>query len=212
MKLEVKFDEQIQGQFLPTQLNLMLAFQVNCPGCFLHAIPQMNSLFEKYQHQVSFFGLSTAFEDFEWNTVEHTRLLTEKGTLVGETKRVMEANGNSTYQHPLKFPVMFDSIVSKHELLEDASLDRAAHKLVLMDTYLAQDIHTAKEPIREYFSSFQKVGHTFIYNWLRGTPSFILFDKNLEILAKWFGEMPLHQVEELIEAQLLKNSPRLLNK
>jgi hypothetical protein len=186
MKLDIQYSKLIQGNFFPTHLNLMLVFQVNCPGCFLHAFPQMNSLYQKYDEQVSFFGLSTAFEDFEWNTADHTQLLVEKGELIGETKRAFSKSAIPGFSLP--FPILFDSIISKNDLLNETSLQSATQQLVTI--------------IKAYFSHFDQVGYTFIRNWLRGTPSFILFDKELTVLSRWFGEMPQNKVEEIIATHL----------
>ncbi|MFN7494825.1 MAG: hypothetical protein ACK5RG_18020 [Cyclobacteriaceae bacterium] len=200
IKLDLKFSKQIQGTFSPTELNLMLVFQVNCPGCFLHAFPQMNSLYQKYHEQVSFFGLSTAFEDFEWNTADHTQLLVEKGELIGETKRAFSKSAIPGFSLP--FPILFDSIISKNDLLNETSLQSATQQLVTINKTPVTEIEQTKLAIKAYFSHFDQVGYTFIRNWLRGTPSFILFDKELTVLSRWFGEMPQNKVEEIIATHL----------
>ena len=200
MTLDIQYSKLIQGEFFPTHLNLMLVFQVNCPGCFLHAFPQMNSLYQKYDEQVSFFGLSTAFEDFEWNTAEHTQQLVEKGELIGETKKVFAKSGIPGFSLP--FPILFDSMISKNDLLNDASLQNATQQLVALNNIPDEEIEQTKLVIKEYFSHFDQVGHTFIRNWLRGTPSFILFDHELTVLSRWFGEMPHNKVEKIIETHL----------
>lgn len=200
MKLDIQYSKLIQGEFFPIHLNLMLVFQVNCPGCFLHAFPQMNKLYQKYHEQVSFFGLSTAFEDFEWNTAEHTQLLVEKGELIGETKKVFAKSGIPGFSLP--FPILFDSMISKNDLLNETSLQNATQQLVAINKTPDTEIEPTKLAIKEYFSHFDQVGHTFIRNWLRGTPSFILFDQELTILGRWFGEMPQNKVEETITTHL----------
>jgi hypothetical protein len=200
MKLAIQYSKLIQGEFLPTDLNLMLVFQVNCPGCFLYALPQMNSLYQKYHKQVSFFGLSTAFEDFEWNTAEHTHLLVEKGELIGETKKAFSKSAILGFSLP--FPILFDSMISKNDLLNETSLQNATQQLIAINKTPDTEIESTKLAIKKYFSHFDQVGHTFIHNWLRGTPSFILFDHELTVLSKWFGEMPHNKMEEIIETHL----------
>ena len=86
-KLHLHIGEELQGKFNLQKLNLLLTFQVNCPGCFLYALPMYKNLYEQYYEKLGFLGLSTAFEDFELNTKKNTLLLLEKGELIGETKK-----------------------------------------------------------------------------------------------------------------------------
>ena len=67
-KLHFHTAEFIQGQFTMKKLNLLLMFQVNCPGCFLYALPLFNKLYKEYWDNMAFVALSTAFEDYTRNT------------------------------------------------------------------------------------------------------------------------------------------------
>ncbi len=101
----------VQGEFEPSQLNILLAFQVNCPGCVSHAIPLASALYESYQSPgVQVLGLSTVFEDFNLNTEENTRKLIEDGLLVGETAIYFQRIGMEQYHQSIPFPVAMDSI------------------------------------------------------------------------------------------------------
>jgi hypothetical protein len=43
---------------------LVEVFQVNCPGCFIHGIPQVVEMHsESYQHGLRVLGIATAFEE-----------------------------------------------------------------------------------------------------------------------------------------------------
>ena len=65
-------------------------FQVNCPGCFLYALPDAIRLYHKYRNDgVRVLGLATAFEDFERNTLDNLRLLAETGQVTGETRKAL---------------------------------------------------------------------------------------------------------------------------
>merc|ERR1712133_268791 len=69
-------------EFQASNLNVMLAFQVNCPGCFLYALPLMNRLHDEFTKRgANVFALSTAFEEFDLNTVEATEKLVQKRDL-----------------------------------------------------------------------------------------------------------------------------------
>ena len=47
-KFQIKTDQVLQGDFKVKSLNLLLAFQVNCPGCFIYALPLAENLHQKY--------------------------------------------------------------------------------------------------------------------------------------------------------------------
>jgi hypothetical protein len=67
---------------------LVEVFQVNCPGCFLYALPEAVELHRKYADAdagVTVLGVATAFEDFDKNTLENLRHLVERNEVVGET-------------------------------------------------------------------------------------------------------------------------------
>lgn len=109
--IDLRIGEMVQGSFEPGQLNILLAFQVNCPGCFTHALPLATALYERYRNSaVRVLGLSTAFEDFLLNTVAHTRQLIEEARLVGETARHFQAMGEKRYDLALPFPVAMDAM------------------------------------------------------------------------------------------------------
>ena len=91
--LRLHHENPIQGSFQPRQLNLLLVFQVNCPGCFLHALPLFTELYKNEQlNDLGFLTLSTAFEDFDKNTLANTELLLEKGRADGERRKKPSLN------------------------------------------------------------------------------------------------------------------------
>ena len=77
-KLHLHYSRELQGKFSLKELNFLFVFQVNCPGCFLYGIPTVNQLYLEFGSQVGFLGLSTAFEDFEFNSRENTVKLLEE--------------------------------------------------------------------------------------------------------------------------------------
>lgn len=50
----------------------------------MYALPTFNKLYEKFNSELGFIALSTAFEDFDLNTKENTELLINSNELVGE--------------------------------------------------------------------------------------------------------------------------------
>ena len=70
---------------LAGQVILIEMIQVNCPGCFLHALPEAIRLHEKYQSQgLKVFAIATAFEHFAQNTLENLQDLLQHGELIGD--------------------------------------------------------------------------------------------------------------------------------
>ena len=95
----LKLSEWVQGR--PTNIDreagrivLVEVFQVNCPGCFLYALPEAAGIHEQYHDKgVTVIGVATAFEDFDKNTLDNLRRLSEMGYVVGETKRALTEAG-----------------------------------------------------------------------------------------------------------------------
>ena len=196
MKLDLKFSEIVQGRFSPGELNLMMVMQVNCPGCFLYGIPEMIKLFNHYKESVSFFALSTAFEDFELNTLENTKRLVEDGHMVGETRKAFQQRGHDRNPFAIPFTVMVDAMVEKEELHHPKF---AAHIVGgRAELVLAHEKDEWTNSLINHFSNFEKCGYTFAANLLQGTPTFVLFDKHKEIISAWFDHVSEEAIAEKI--------------
>ena len=81
-KLALHYNNLLKGSFELKKLNFLFVFQVNCPGCFLYGIPLVNELYKEFQKDISFLGLSTAFENFDLNTATNTKLLVNNLSLI----------------------------------------------------------------------------------------------------------------------------------
>ena len=83
-------------------------FQVNCPGCFLYAIPDAIRLYHKYRNDgVRVLGLATAFEDYDKNTLDNLRLLAETGQVTGETRKALAMSGQLQEGDRLPYEIPF---------------------------------------------------------------------------------------------------------
>lgn len=205
-QLHLKTSQMIQGNFEPGPLNLLLVFQVNCPGCFLYALPLAAELHATYGDRLQVLGLSTAFEDFELNTAENTRSLVESGELVGVTRQYFQSRGLSQFSVPLLFPIAFDHVGQGLELFDDTDVERICQ---LDSQFLSQDDeHQAqtRSRVQRFLQQRPLSGYTFTVNQLRGTPSWIVFDNHDQILAEWFGHRQPEEVTTLL-AQLLQDVP-----
>jgi hypothetical protein len=70
---------------LTGQVILIEVIQVNCPGCFIHALPETIRLHETYKPQgLKVFAIVTAFEHFEHNTLNNLQRLLSTGELQGD--------------------------------------------------------------------------------------------------------------------------------
>ncbi len=198
-KLQLYYNHLLQGDFEIKDLNMLLVFQVNCPGCFSYALPFFNKLHQEFAaKEISFLALSTAFEDFDKNTTANTKALVENGTLIGETKKMMSQQGYSNLPYTLDFPIGMDQID------EDLSeIDVAIEKICTINPNynLWPDFEkkALQERVKMYLKSLDKIALTFTLNQLRGTPSFILFTKEYEILDEWFGHVPYEIIAEKIK-------------
>jgi hypothetical protein len=87
---------------------LLEVFQVNCPGCFMNAIPEAIEIYNKYKDEgVRVIGLATAFEDFDKNTLDNLKMLAETGEVIGETQGALAMNGQLQEGNRLPFKIPF---------------------------------------------------------------------------------------------------------
>ncbi|MEP0266176.1 hypothetical protein [Dokdonia sp.] len=194
--LQFHYNHLLQGDFEIKNLNVLLVFQVNCPGCFSYALPFFNQLYKEFVSDgVSFLALSTAFEDFDKNTLANTKALVEDAVVIGETKKMMIQQGYEKLPYTLDFPIAMD------QLEEDPSdMDTVIESICVLNPNYLQWGEAEKEAlqkrVKKYISTLDKVALTFTLNQLRGTPSFVLFNKEYEILDEWFGHVPYKSISE----------------
>lgn len=194
-KLLLKTSATLQGDFTIQDLNLLLVFQVNCPGCFLYALPLANYLSSKYTREgLNILGLSTAFEDFELNTAQNTELLLKDSKLVGETKKIFNRNGFDLCPIKISFPVAFDLLGQGQVMLTDEDIELFCQNYFSSSKWNETGNNHLKVKIKSHLFSQSLLPYTFTMNKLLGTPSWILFDAKFNILREWFG----HQSEEIV--------------
>jgi len=198
-KLKLHHEPILQGNFQLQKLNVLLVFQVNCPGCFLYEIPVFNELYQKFgDTPVSFLGLSTAFEDFDKNTLENTTDLLRSGTLVGETKKAFAAKGLEDLPFKIDFPVAMDSsnVSSENveQMIEDICAINPNYKI-----WPDFEKEAMRQNVGRYLEMQEKISLTFTLNQLRGTPSIVIFDSNYSILEHWFGHVRYEEITEKLE-------------
>ena len=191
--------EKVQGEYTPKAINLAFIFQVNCPGCFIYGISTLNMLYEKYQQDIGILGISTAFEDFDKNTLANTRLLIETQGLTGETKKYFARKGLNQYPQKVLFPVFFDHQSSPKQFLSDLNLDIIQQKLTPSINTTTPEVQADfRQRLIAHYERFPQISHTFSLNQLPGTPTLVIYNQQCEIIHLKFGQ----QSPELIDTWL----------
>ena len=202
-KLKMKFQEILQGDFEIGNLNLLLVFQVNCPGCFLQAFPMANRLHADYASKgLKVLGMSTAFEDFELNTLENTKGLVSKGELVGETKRILNRLGHPKLPFQIQFDVAFDFLEPRDLKSVDKEAENYCRQIEGFDEASQNRKDVIHGQLKQYFLEKKYTAVTFEENKLQGTPSWILFDKDFHILYECFGNKEYDFFQSLLKSYL----------
>ena len=182
--------DQLSGRVV-----LVEVFQVNCPGCFLYALPQAIDLYQRYSdHGLSVLGVATAFEDFDKNNLENLTHLIENGNVVGETLRVLSQQGKliaGRVPFRIPFAVAMDRLQKRQR---DVTQDEIEIFINQRIPDFEQQTETYQQKIRQqvqhYFQSLTYHAETFELFDLKGTPSHILVDKQGLLRDCAFGTHP----------------------
>ena len=171
---------------------LITVFQVNCPGCFSHGIPEVLEVRQKFiGTPLLVWGLATAFEDFHINTFENLQRLIDTGEVVGETLEVLIASGllnNNCLDYSIPFPVAWDKLIPHHS--DDYLLDAQnfiKKDFPQFDNFPTKNQKLITKQVVSYLKNKKFEAKTFDAYQLQGTPSTLLIDKNGILRGKWFG-------------------------
>ncbi len=172
---------------------LVEVFQVNCPGCFLYALPKAIQLHEHYRDKgLKIIGLATAFEDYDKNTLENLQRLVESGEVIGETLKALTHQGMLTdgkLDWRLPFPVGMDRVQPESEpLTQERILGYTRNCLPGFDGLSEERKQVALNQIRNYLQQKTMKAETFERFALQGTPSSILFNRNGQVQNVSFGQ------------------------
>lgn len=195
----VNFD-QLSGRVV-----LVEVFQVNCPGCFLYALPQAVDLYQRYKdHGLTVLGVATAFEDFDKNNLENLIHLIKDGRVIGETQRMLSQQGKliaDRLSFRIPFPVAMDNLQKRQIDVTQDEIETFINRRI---PDFEQQTQTYQQKIRQqaqhYFQSLTYHAETFELFDLKGTPSYILVDKQGLLRDCAFGVYP--DLEERVLALL----------
>ena len=162
-------------------------FQVNCPGCFMYGIPESIEIHNKYKSEgVSVLGMATAFEDFDKNTLENLQLLLETGEVVGETKKMLQADKIS---YKIPYPVAMDSLIKQSNEVTKEKMDSLIkNQIPNFDEQPKDYKNQIYDRVKDYFMSKEFSAETFEMYSLQGTPSSILVDRKGILRDISFGQ------------------------
>ena len=178
---------------------LVEVFQVNCPGCFMYGIPESIEIYDKYKSEgVSVLGMATAFEDFDKNTLENLQLLLETGEVIGETKKMLQAD---KIPYKIPYPVAMDSLIKQSDEVTKEKMDSLIkNQIPNFDAQPEDYKNQIYDRVKDYFMSKEFSAETFEMYSLQGTPSSILIDRNGILRDGSFGQNGL--VESKIQKLL----------
>ena len=148
----------------------------------MHSIPEIINIYKKYRTDgLSVFGVATAFEDYDKNTLENLEMLLRTGEVVGDTKQALTQYGqlnDGKIQFKIPYPVAMDSLVKEGG---EPSMEK-------MTAFINQQIpNFESQPddyknqiyarVKQYYKSKEYTAETFEMYSLQGTPSTILVDR-----------------------------------
>lgn len=202
-------------------VNVALVFQVNCPGCFMYALPDLARLHDELEGagapRARVMAVATAFEDYLENSAENARALVQERRVVGETLkyyrrdhpgrlRDLPGGGHAVPSLRLPFPVAFDLVERRSDRTEDLVSEATdeVNRMIAENPHLLRGLpkYVLVERVAQHLGSRPFRAATFGRNHLRGTPSWVVFDARRRVLASWMGHRPYAEVLAKVEALL----------
>ena len=185
---------------------LLEVFQVNCPGCFMNAIPEAISIYNKYKDEgVRVLGIATAFEDFDKNTLENLRMLVETGEVIGETKNSLSMYGKlqdgNKLSYKIPFPLGMDNLTkATEEISQEKIMQFIYPQIPEFDSQPEEYKNKIIQKVKDHMKSKEYSAETFEKFSLQGTPSAILVDRKGILRDISFGQSG--RVEAMIQKLL----------
>ena len=195
--MPTNFDQQ------KDKIVLVEVFQVNCPGCFMHGIPESIKIYNKFRDDgVTVLGVATAFEDFDKNTLGNLEMLLKTGEVIGDTLQSLgqygQLDGNKL-QYKIPFPVGMDSLLKSSEDITESRIMNFIHNQIPDFDSQSEDYRTQiKQRVIDHMKSKEFAAETFEEYSLQGTPSTIVVDRKGILRDVSFGQQGI--VESMIQS------------
>jgi len=194
---ELQIDCWVQGEAgsLADEIGrvvLIEVFQVNCPGCFIGGLPEVIAIYEKFQSApLTVWGLATAFEDHDKNSLENLKKLLTTGEVVGDTLAELGRRNLLNFDrliYPIEFPVAWDKVIKAEVKIDDEAVKKIIDRdIPQFDSLDPQMKKSVVEQVEAYLLKKTHIARTFETYELRGTPSTILIDKKGNLRECLFG-------------------------
>jgi hypothetical protein len=184
---------------------LIEVFQVNCPGCFIGGLPEVIQTYMTFKEKpLTVWGLATAFEDYDLNTLDHLKMLVDTGEVVGETMAALSGRdmlSMGRLQYFMPFPVAWDQVVKREKGIREEEVERWIERdFPNFETMPENHRAQIETQIRNYLEKKEYDARTFDQYGFRGTPSTLIIDKKGIVRHKLFGSGL--ELEKLIEPLL----------
>ncbi len=175
---------------------LIEVFQVNCSGCFVHALPEVLRFHEAFENAgLVVIGLATAFEDFEINTLSNLQQLLTTGIVTGEPLRQLSKAGfldHDKLPYKLPFRIAMDKLVKHTEPVTAQAIEQFICRQIpdfLQADYSTRQRQTIYQRAETYLQNKRWSPQTFERYRLQGTPSSILIDREGMLQEVCFGQV-----------------------
>ncbi len=173
---------------------MVSVFQVNCPGCFAHGLPEAKFISTRYGDRgVTVLGLATAFEDFDKNTLANLKLLLKTGEVIGETRKALSIHGQlkdgKKLPYTIPFPVGMDQLtkVIPGEITDKEISAFAYDNVPDLDQHPEEIRNQVLRQVENHLKSKEYAAETFEKYSLKGTPSTIIVDREGILVEVSFG-------------------------
>ncbi len=179
---------------------LIEVIQVNCSGCFVHALPEVIRLHEAYAaHGLKVFAIATAFEHFHHNTLNNLQRLLQEGELIGdpliqltEAGFLDDSTGKYRLPYSIPFSVAMDKLVKNESQVNEETIEQFIIGQI-PDFHEKQWSPEKQQSIYQqaetYLENLKYRALTFDLFGLQGTPSSILIDKKGLLRQVSFGSV-----------------------
>lgn len=173
---------------------LVEVFQVNCPGCFMHALPEAINIYNKYKDEgVRVIGIATAFEDYDKNTLDNLKMLVETGEVVGETKNALSMYGQLQSGNKLHYKIPFPLAMDKLTKIDGKVSDEKVMQFIYgqipeFDSKPEEYRKQIIQRVKDYMKTKEYSAETFEKFALQGTPSMIIVDRKGILRDVSFGQ------------------------
>lgn len=187
---------------------ILEVFQVNCPGCFMNALPEAIEIYNKYKDEgVRVLGLATAFEDFDKNTLDNLKMLAETGEVIGETKNALSMYGqlkDGKLSYKIPFPLGMDNLTKTlGEISQEKIMQFIYPQIPDFDSQSEDYKKQIIQRVKDYMKSKEYAAETFEKFALQGTPSTIIVDRKGILRDVSFGQTG--HIESLIQKLLAED-------